>query len=77
MTSVLVHVASSCRSLFVLSHPSEDFEEGGHRVHAVKEVHGHGKIENRCPYGEAKRLLLQAVVILGSAAEGGEDPELQ
>lgn len=77
MTSVLVHVALSRWSLFVLSHSLEHFEEAGHRVHAVEEGNRHGEIENCGPCGEAKRLLLQAVVILGSAAKGREDPELQ
>ena len=78
-TSVPVRVATEgCQvsSLLFWSDPAEHLKEGGHGMHVVEEVHGNGEVENSDPYAEAERLLLQAVVVLWPAAEGGEDPQL-
>lgn len=72
------------KSVFTVSRDSssthsnlpEDFEERRHRVHAVEEVHGNGDVQHRGPDAEAERLLLQSVVVLRTAAEGREDPQL-
>lgn len=46
-------------------------------MHAVEKVQRYGEIENCRPYAEAKRLLLQPIVILWPAAKGWKDPQLE
>lgn len=56
---------------------AEDFEECGHRVHAIEEAHRKSKVQHRAPDGEPKESLLQAVVELWPTAECRQNPQLQ
>lgn len=46
-------------------------------MHSVENGEGHGQVDHDDPGLEAKDDFLQAVVVLGPAAEGGRDPQLQ
>lgn len=59
------------------SNSAKHLKEGGDGVHAIEKVQGNGKIQNGGPRREAVNVLLQPVVILRSAAERREEPQLK
>lgn len=77
LTSVPVHVIWQCHSFASPSDSAKHLNKGSNWVHAVEKVQRNGKTENCAPRSEAKCLLFQAVVVLRSAAEGQEDPQLE
>lgn len=77
MTCVSVHVCVTDQPSAVLSNLAEHLKQGRDGMHAVEKVQRNGKIENCGPYAEAKRLLLQTVVVLWSTAKGRKDPQLK
>lgn len=46
-------------------------------MHSVENRKRHGQVDHNYPRFKAKDNLLQSVVVLRAAAEGGRDPELE